>query len=75
MSENTLYKDAMYAKGLADAADLQSRAPEMDGTALYAEEDKIPDFQVARQAKNLLERPAGFVCRSTAGRVVKLLQV
>ena len=75
MSENTLYKDAMYAKGLADAADLQSRAPEMDGTALYAEEDKIPDFQAARQAKNLLERPAGFVCRSTAGRVVKLLQV
>lgn len=72
---NELYTSAMYAKGLADAADLQSRAPEMDGTALYAEEDKIPDFQAARAAKNMLERPVGFVCRSTAGRVVKLLQV
>ena len=75
MSEQTLYKEAMYAKGLADAADLQSRAPEMDGTALYAEEDKIPDFQAARQAKNMLQRAAGFICRSTAGRVVRLLQV
>ena len=74
MSENTLYKDAMYAKGLADAADLQSRAPEMDGTALYAEEDKIPDFQAARQAKNMLQRAAGFICRSSAGRVMKLIQ-
>lgn len=72
---NELYTSAMYAKGLADAADLQSRAPEMDGTALYAEEDKIPDFQAAKAAKNMLERPVGFVCKSTAGRVVKLLQV
>ena len=74
MSEQTLYKEAMYAKGLADAADLQSRAPEMDGTALYAEEEKIPDFQAARQAKNMLQRAAGFICRSTAGRVMKLIQ-
>ena len=72
---NELYTSAMYAKGLADAADLQSRAPEMDGTALYAEEEKIPDFQAARQAKNMLQRAAGFICRSSAGRVVKLLQV
>lgn len=71
---NELYTSAMYAKGLADAADLQSRAPEMDGTALYAEEDKIPDFQAARQAKNMLQRAAGFICRSTAGRVMKLIQ-
>ena len=71
---NELYTSAMYAKGLADAADLQSRAPEMDGTALYAEEDKIPDFQAARQAKNMLQRAAGFICRSTVGRVMKLIQ-
>lgn len=78
MSEQTLYKEAMYAKGLADAADLQSRAPEMDGTALYAEEDKIPDFQAARQAKNMKDRPAGqengFICRNSAGLVVRLVQ-
>lgn len=71
---NELYTSAMYAKGLADAADLQSRAPEMDGTALYAEEDKIPDFQAARQTKNMLQRPIGFVCQTSQGRMVKLNQ-
>lgn len=42
---------------------------------MYAEEEKIPDFQAAKVVKNMLERPVGFVCRSSAGRVVKLLQV
>ena len=74
MQDNALYLDAMRAKGAADAADLQQRAGEMDGTALYAEEEKIPDFVAAKAAKNMLERPAGFICKSTAGRVVKLLQ-
>lgn len=72
---NALYTDALYAKGLADAADLQERSTSMDGTALYAEEEKIPDFVAAKSAKNMLERPVGFVCRSSAGHVVKLLQV
>ena len=62
-------------QGASDAADLQTRSPEMDGTALYAEEEKIPDFQAAKAKKNMLQRPVGFVCKSTAGRVVKLLQV
>lgn len=61
-------------QGARDAADFQTRAPEMDGTALYAEEEKIPDFQAAKAKKNMLQRTAGFVCKSTAGRVVKLLQ-
>lgn len=72
---NKLYTDAMREKGRADAQDLQSRSGEMDGTALYAEEEKIPDFVAAKAAKNMLERPVGFVCKSSAGRVVKLLQV
>lgn len=62
------------AQGASDAAALQTRSPEMDGTALYAEEEKIPDFQAAKAKKNMLQRTAGFVCKSTAGRVVKLLQ-
>lgn len=61
-------------QGASDAADFQTRSPEMDGTALYAEEEKIPDFQAARANKNMLQRSVGFICRSTAGRVVKLLQ-
>lgn len=72
---NELYTGAMYDKGLADAADLQERSGSMDGTALYAEEEKIPDFQAAKAVMNMLQRPVGFVCKSTAGRVVKLLQV
>lgn len=72
---NELYLTAMREKGLADAAGLQGRAAAMDGTALYAEEEKIPDFAAAVKAKNMLERPVGFLCRSSAGRVVKLLQV
>lgn len=76
---NQIYFDAMKAKGLADAADLQERSSSLDGTALYAEEDKIPDFAEAVKVRNMLERKAGqkdgFVCRSTAGRVVRLLQV
>lgn len=38
---NQIYFDAMKAKGLADAADLQERSSSLDGTALYAEEDMI----------------------------------
>lgn len=70
-----LYIDAMHAKGVADAKDLQQRSASMDGTALYAEEEKIPDFKSACANMNMLERPVGFICKSSAGRVVKLLQV
>lgn len=75
---NEMYKTAMRDKGLADAADLQARSPEMDGTALYAEESKIPDFTAAVKVKNMLDRKAGqengFVCRATSGRVCRLIQ-
>ena len=70
-----LYINAMYAKGVADATDLQQRSADMSGTALYSEDDKIPDFKAACAKMNILERPVGFVCKSSAGRVVKLLQV
>ena len=34
----------MKAKGKADALELRSRAPSLDGTAIIAEEEKIPKF-------------------------------
>lgn len=68
-------KKAMYNQGRADAIDLQERAPEMSGTELNAEDEKIPSFTAAVANANMLTRSPGFVCRSTAGRVVKLLQV
>lgn len=67
-------KKAMYSQGRADALALQEEAPTMTGTELYATEDKIPSFTAAVANANMLTRLAGFVCKSTAGRVVKLLQ-
>lgn len=54
---------------------VQDKSSEMTGTELNAEEKFIPDFQTAKARMNMLERPVGFVCKSSAGRVVKLLQV
>ena len=68
----------MRSQGRADAQDIQTRSPDMDGTALYAEEQKIPDFQAAKAKANMSTRKAGekdgFVCRSSSGRVVRLIQ-
>ena len=58
----------------AEAATLQTRSADMTGTELYAEEDYIPDFLAACKKQNMLKRPIGFTCRSSAGRVVRLLQ-
>lgn len=73
-SDKEFVLDAMQRIGKTIAQNIQSRAAEMTGTELYAEEDYIPDFAAACALKNMLERTAGFVCRSSAGRVVKLLQ-
>ena len=66
--------DTLRRAGRSAAQDIQASAPDMTGTELYAQEDYIPNFQAACAAKNMLERSPGFVCRSTAGRVVRLLQ-
>lgn len=67
-------KTAMYNQGRANAQRLQSKAPEMTGTELYAADRDIPGFAAACTVKNMLERAAGFVCLSPAGRVVRLIQ-
>lgn len=53
---------------------LQSRSEAMTGTELYAEEEYIPEFAAIVKAGNMLDRPIGFTCKSSAGRVVKLIQ-
>lgn len=78
MTDKEFVLTTMQQAGLTQAQALQAKASDMTGTELYAAEDYIPDFQAAKAAKNMLERPAGpdgFVCRITAGRVVRLLQV
>lgn len=60
------------------AQGVQANAENMTGTELNAEEKFIPSFKAACEKKNMLERKAGmtdgFVCKSSAGRVVRLLQ-
>ena len=78
MTDKQFVLTTMRDTGLARAQTLQAQAPEMTGTELYASEDYIPSFTAACEAMNMLERRAGqkdgFVCRSTAGRVVWLIQ-
>lgn len=54
---------------------VQEKADTMTGTELNAEDRFIPDFQTACKKGNMMSRSVGFVCKSSAGRVVKLLQV
>lgn len=67
-----------YDRGRLAALEVQSASAEMDGTQLYAVDDRIPWFSEAVKRQNMLTRPAGqengFVCRSSAGRVVRLIQ-
>ena len=61
-------------RGYEAAKLVQTNAPDMTGTELYAVDDRIPGFLAACAKMNMLERPVGFVCKSSAGRVVRLLQ-
>ena len=61
-------------RGRIAAQEVQMKAPEMTGTELNAVDDRIPEFAEALKVMNMLNRPIGFICKSTAGRVVKLLQ-
>ena len=63
--------DTMRKFGESAARDLQSRAPEMTGTEIYAEEGFLPAFNPEKQYLNYT---AGYVCVSAAGRAVKLVQ-
>lgn len=66
--------ETMKKYGIVTAKALQERSESMTGTELYAEEDFIPDFKFAVAKKNMFDRDIGFVCKSTKGRVVKLVQ-
>ena len=69
-----LVLDTLRKQGRAQAKTLQNNAENMTGTELYKQADYIPDFKAAIAKMNMAERPIGFVCCSSAGRVVRLLQ-
>lgn len=62
-------------RGYEAAKVVQNNADMMTGTELYAVDDRIPSFKAAVSRMNMLDRPVGFVCKSSVGRVVRLLQV
>ena len=78
MNDKEFVLKTLRQAGKQAAEALQQKAPDMTGTELYAEEEVIPSFKAAVAKKNILERKAGqkdgFVCKSSAGRVVRLLQ-
>ena len=65
-------------RGRLAAQDVQSLSGSMTGTELNAVDDRIPRFAEAVKKMNMLDRKAGqtdgFVCKSSAGRVVRLIQ-
>lgn len=65
-------------RGRLAALEVQNRSSEMTGTELNAVDDRIPRFSADVAKMNMLERHAGltdgFVCKSPAGRVVRLIQ-
>ena len=74
MTNKELVLETMKRSGKLAAQAVQTRSSEMTGTELNAESKYIPDFTAACKKMNMFNRPVGFVCKSSAGRVVKLLQ-
>lgn len=74
--ERVLHRERDRGRKAAQA--VQEAAPTMTGTELNAADDRIPRFTEAVKHKNMLTRKAGqedgFVCWSSAGRVVRLIQ-
>lgn len=56
MNSKALVLNVMRAQGKSDALSLRSRAAELDGTAILAEEEKIPAFD---STKDYSQWPSG----------------
>ena len=70
MKSQEMILDVMRQQGRVDALDLRSRAAEMDGTAIIAEEAKAPEFD---PEKDYSGWPVGAPVRD-GEQVYKLLQ-
>lgn len=75
MTNKEFVLETMKRSGKLAAQNIQDKSGTMTGTELNAENAYIPNFKAACEKMNMLKRPVGFVCKSSAGRVVKLLQV
>jgi len=77
MTDKELVLQVLQDYSRDKAAALQADQVNTTGTELYAQEQYIPDFQAAKAAMNMSQRKVGendgFLCRSTAGHVVRLI--
>lgn len=77
MTDKELVLQVLQDYSRDKAVALQADQVNMTGTELYAQEQYIPDFQAAKAAMNMNQRKVGekdgFLCRSTAGHVVRLI--
>ena len=74
MTNKEIVLELMRESSKLVAQSIQEKADKMTGTELNEKTLYIPDFKAACEKTNMLNRPIGFVCKSAAGRVVKLLQ-
>ena len=74
MTSRELVLNTMKEYGKKVATEIQSKVEEFTNTELNEKKGFIPSYKAACEKMNMLKRPVGFVCKSSAGRVVKLLQ-
>ena len=78
MTNKEYVLETLKRSGKLAAQSIQDKSAEMTGTELNAETAYIPAFAAAVKKMNMLERKAGltdgFICKSSAGRVVRLIQ-
>ncbi len=78
MMNNEILIKAMKEQGKSIAQIIQDKSHTISGTELNSDACFIPDFIAAKNRQNMLTRKSGmndgFVCKSSAGRIVRLLQ-
>lgn len=78
MTDKEFTLDTMRRYGRQRAQEIQGTSSSMTNTELNEQDGYIPDFVEAKAKMNMMERHAGmtdgFVCKSSASRVVRLVQ-
>lgn len=74
MNNKQLVTETLKRYGKLVAQTVQENAETLTGTELNAEDMFIPDFKTVVAKGNLLNKKVGLVCKTSAGRVVRLLQ-
>lgn len=75
MTSKEVVTNALIKIGKQLALKVQEESESYTNTELYSSEyEYIPSFEIAKNVKNMLQREAGFICKTSEGVLVKLLQ-